>query len=50
MMEMSDRTSEQISIALSAMTLVGIVTGFDIAGGLPAAKRALVELLARAHS
>ena len=60
--EMSERTAERISIALSALTLVGIVTGFAafylgadslaavgfglvyIAGGLPAAKRALVEL------
>jgi len=57
-----DRTAERISIALSALTLMGIVAGFTaphvgadslttagfglvyIAGGLPAAWRALVEL------
>ncbi len=62
MTEMSERTAERFSIALSALTLVGILAGFAaaylgadrlaasgfglvyIAGGLPAAWRALAEL------
>lgn len=59
---MNDRKSERLSIALSSLTLVGIVMGFVAlytgadslamagfslvygAGGLPAARRAVVEL------
>lgn len=61
-MEMNDRAAERMSIALSALALVGIVVGFAAwhggadslamagfslvygAGGLPAARRAVVEL------
>lgn len=61
-MEMNDRAAERMSIALSALALIGIVVGFAAwhggadslamagfslvygAGGLPAARRAVVEL------